>query len=76
MNDRASNCKFEIYFIANSGDYVTVLGLNETILGLNTIENFVELNLDVGKNFLIFFVYWCAYPPTPVTVYRLRASTW
>ena len=25
------------FFIANTGDYVTVLGLNETILGLNTI---------------------------------------
>ena len=36
MKDRASSFKFEI-FIANTGDYKTVLGLNETILGLNTI---------------------------------------
>ena len=38
MNDRASSFKFE-NFIANTDDYETVLGLNETILGLNTIEN-------------------------------------
>ena len=25
------------FFIANTGDYKTILGLNETILGLNTI---------------------------------------
>ena len=36
MNDRASSFKFE-NFIANTGDYETILGLNETILGLNTI---------------------------------------
>ena len=33
MNDRASSFKFEIYFIANTGDDVAVLGFNETILG-------------------------------------------
>ena len=29
MNDRASSFKFE-NFIANTGDYETILGLNET----------------------------------------------